>query len=174
MAIVLQRSHQRSNSLKVQISFVKGWARDRSLSERFHASYMPVTESGCWIWIAKVNGQKGGDRRGVINDGSGRKYALAHRVSWELHTGPIPARMKVCHRCDVGLCVNPHHLFLGTQKQNLHDMVDKGRRHNQRLDWEKVRHIRESTESVSALAAKYGVGKGSIYNVRSGISWSRQ
>ena len=77
----------------------------------------------CWIYT----GQKTRDGYGVI--GIGRtKQLRAHRVSYELHIGPIPAGMLVCHRCDTPLCIRPEHLFLGTPKDNTQDMLLKGRR----------------------------------------------
>ncbi len=67
----------------------------------------------------------------------------AHRVSWEMFCGEIPAGQKVLHRCDVSLCVNPDHLFLGTQKENVHDCEKKGRgRHPSGLDNLAYRHGR--------------------------------
>lgn len=76
--------------------------------------------AGCWEWT--------GSRH---RNGYGQFYyrgpAMAHRVSWELANGPVPDGMLVCHRCDNPPCVRPDHLFLGTQADNLVDMVSKGR-----------------------------------------------
>jgi predicted CXXCH cytochrome family protein len=63
----------------------------------------------------------------------GRK-ARAHRVSWELYRGPIPKDALVLHRCDVRSCINPDHLFLGSQQANVRDAVSKGRWHNQNVN----------------------------------------
>ena len=93
-----------------------------SLWDRFHQKIEPVTESGCWIWTGQAN------RYGAISiDGIMRR---AHRVAWELYRGPILDGLEVCHSCDVGLCVNPSHLFLGTHKDNCDDRDRKGRNVN--------------------------------------------
>lgn len=81
----------------------------------------PNRPSGaCWIWTGPTNnhgyGRFGGSR-------------YAHRVSYQLAHGPIPPGMVVLHRCDNPPCVNPDHLSLGTQRDNVRDMVTKGR-HN--------------------------------------------
>lgn len=65
-------------------------------------------------------------RTGTILGGD-RRTELAHRVSWELHNGSIPDNMFVLHKCDIGQCVNPDHLFLGTHKDNCQDGLKKGR-----------------------------------------------
>jgi hypothetical protein len=80
--------------------------------ERFNES------SSCWNWTGGKN-DKGYGRLG-------NKYA--HRISWEIHNGKkIPEGMFVCHHCDNPSCVNPSHLFIGTQKDNMRDMINKNR-----------------------------------------------
>lgn len=86
---------------------------------------------GCWDWTAARRSD--GDPRydyGVICVGSkvdNWRIMRAHRLSYELHTGPIPDGMVICHRCDRPCCVNPAHLFLGTMADNVRDMFEKGR-----------------------------------------------
>ena len=93
---------------------------DAALLRRFWAK---VDKSGdCWSWTgAKINWGYGQFR-------VGKDHMLAHRCSYEHATGEtIPDGMMVCHRCDVPACVNPAHLFLGTAKDNMQDMLTKGR-----------------------------------------------
>lgn len=80
---------------------------------------------GCWLWRGATN-PKGYGRTGV---GSHRS-ALAHRLSWNLAHGQIPAGLFVLHRCDTPGCVRPDHLFLGTAADNTADMIRKGRQYS--------------------------------------------
>jgi hypothetical protein len=76
----------------------------------------------CWLWTGDTKSH--GYGRMV---GRNRKLQHVHRVSWELHFGPIPVGLFVLHKCDVKACVRPDHLFLGTQEDNIRDCVNKGR-----------------------------------------------
>lgn len=77
----------------------------------------------CWEWRgATVTGYGHISMGGVLG-----KIRLAHRISWEMHNGPIPDGLHVCHRCDNPKCVRPDHLFLGTDLDNAQDRDAKGR-----------------------------------------------
>jgi HNH endonuclease len=81
--------------------------------------------SGCWLWTgARYYNGYGVMRVGGRYDGFNTG---AHRIAWQLTRGPIKDGLMVCHRCDVKLCVNPDHLFLGTGSENARDSVQKGR-----------------------------------------------
>lgn len=85
------------------------------------------TNSGCWIWY----GAKRNTGYGFIEiNWRPRKRKLAHRHVYELFNGPIPRGLFVLHKCDIPLCVNPEHLFLGTQKDNMVDCSKKDRFNN--------------------------------------------
>lgn len=75
----------------------------------------------CWIWTA------GRLTRGYGSIRIGGRSETTHRLSWELHFGPIPAGLSVLHNCDNPPCVRPEHLFLGTDADNVRDMFSKGR-----------------------------------------------
>ena len=112
------------------------------ISERF---WNRVEKSGpdeCWLWLGTLNGKDGyGVIGGKLN---GKRYAapgvkmLAHRASWIMHFGEIPENDSyhgtvVLHKCDNPRCVNPNHLELGTQQDNVADMYGKGRDNNSGL-----------------------------------------
>ena len=111
---------------KLRLSAERRAAQHRAIHERgtkldqlFRASRSSPEE--CWPWA----GLQAEVRPGFKYGRYGGRYA--HRLSWERHCGPIPSGMVVCHRCDNPPCVNPAHLFLGTQRDNIHDSVQKGR-----------------------------------------------
>lgn len=89
--------------------------------EVIESKSLPVPESGCWLWLASVN-SKGYGWTGIRG-----AQRLAHRASYEAFIGGIPTGLGVCHKCDTPSCVNPTHLFVGTQRDNLRDASAKGR-----------------------------------------------
>jgi len=150
----------------------------KTLLERFNEKWIPVTESGCWIWTAFVN-EKGYGK--FTNNG---KTYRSHRLSYELYIGEIPDGLYVCHECDNTFCVNPNHLFLGSQLDNIHDMLNKGRGsapplfkgedHSlSKLTENNVIEIRKSKHMTHRqLAEKYNVSKKLIFNVIHKKAWS--
>lgn len=90
------------------------------LDVRFWAKVDKSTD--CWEWMGNIKEDSG---YGSIKNGNTMDYA--HRVSWTLHFGTIPKGLCVLHKCDNRRCVNPNHLFLGTYKDNVQDMIKKGR-----------------------------------------------
>jgi hypothetical protein len=148
----------------------------QSVKPRLLARVSVCAETGCWNWPISKN-----KRYGQIS--VGKKMRLAHRVSYELHCGPITDGLHVCHRCDNPACINPEHLFLGTQAENMADRNAKGRQARLRgavngrakLSEADVLAIRAGlAEGVSQrkLAARHGVHPKQISRIRSGGGWS--
>ena len=150
----------------------------RSLAERFWEKVVVREQSECWTWTACV-GRKG---YGKIGSGQRDKPTVeAHIVSWELANGPRPAGMNVCHHCDTPACVNPSHLFLGTQAENQADMVSKlrqtlGEKNSMaKLTESDVRTIRALLRRgvmQKSIAVMFGVTDPTISNIKSGKTWS--
>jgi len=95
-------------------------AYDLTLEQRFWQKVRKT--DGCWNWTGR---RQHNTWYGQL-DVDGSPYGT-HRLSWEIHNGPIPEGMSVLHECDNPACVNPNHLFLGTQMDNMIDMWSKNR-----------------------------------------------
>lgn len=133
----------------------------------------------CWEW----QGTKDRDGYGIF--GYENRMRLVHRLAYEFYHQTTEEEMKgkiVMHICDNPSCVNPDHLKLGTQKENIHDCIKKGRRANQKgeanfnakLTEYQVKKIRELAEfgmSQEQLSKMFNVSRRTIHNIRKGISW---
>lgn len=127
-------------------------------------------DDGCWAWTASHD-----------VDGYGQfKSGRAHRFSYELHHGAIPEGLLVCHHCDNPGCVNPAHLFLGTNADNNHDRDQKQRQcrgedqHTAKLTERDVRTARALCTlgaRLSEIALRFGVSRRTVARVATGESW---
>lgn len=126
--------------------------------------------TGCWNW-----------NKSIMSNGYGAcgvNYSVkpAHRVTFEVYFGPIPAGLYVCHQCDNRRCCNPEHLFAGTPKENIKDMMQKKRnRHgaltgsdhpNSKLKDEQIRIIRSSLLPQPILAQQFQVAQTTISKIK--------
>lgn len=149
-----------------------------SLAARFWSKVTKTDD--CWIWT----GHRGAPGYGMILRGvaSGDRDVVvyAHRVSFEIHHGPIPEGLVVRHSCDVRLCVRPDHLSLGTQADNMRDMVERGRsakgyRHSQAkladADVAAIRARLAAGDTQSSIAIDYGVTQSAISGIKTGKRW---
>ena len=135
----------------------------------------------CWLW-----------RGSRWKNGYGEAYVAgkrkrAHRVAWELTNGTIPIDMLVCHKCDVKLCVNPDHLYVGTVADNNRDMIERrqhgmftkpdayrGKSRVSKLTWRAVRAIREKLNAgkdCADLAKEHSVHISTIQCIRRCRTW---
>src|SRR5574340_407485 len=151
----------------------------RSLLERFFDKVSPEALTGCWLWTGAVK-ELG---YGVIGLGTREQgTSKAHRVSWELHNGPIPSGLNVLHSCDTPSCVNPDHLRLGTLSDNARDCVNRGRlklpdNRGERAAWSKltaadVLEIKTRQASGADYARRFNVSRSAIYEIWRGKNWA--
>lgn len=136
-----------------------------------------IDSNGCWIYT----GPTVNSGYGTTHFQKGRKI-LAHRLAYELFIGQIPAGSYVCHKCDVKLCCNPDHLFVGTATENMQDATRKsrvrfGERHgNSKLTTDDVEAIRDAHAGgilQGTLARVYRVCLQTISGICCGKSWKR-
>ena len=143
-------------------------------NDRFDDLYLAIPESGCWLWAGKLTA-KG---YGLFTLCRPKRYVRAHRFSYERYVSQIPIGKMVLHYCDVPSCVNPHHLFIGTAKDNLYDCIKKGRftNHISRIFTpDDIDCIRSSPKGkiTTELAKRFGVHPATIRRIRSGLAKNR-
>lgn len=140
--------------------------------ERFNAKWTPEPFSGCWLWTAYCTPSGYGSF--TLKNWPYR----AHRASWILKYGTIPDGLLVLHKCDTPSCVNPDHLFIGTQSDNLKDAFRKGRistkgdnSRSRKLCTRDVAAILAATGSQKEIASRYNVHHSTISLIKSRKIW---
>ena len=148
----------------------------QSFINRFNQKWQLDKKTGCWVWTGATAG------RGYGNIGleRQRKQEYAHRISYRLHVGEIPKGQYVLHRCDNPSCVNPSHLFVGTQRANLADMASKGRHlygeKNAKAvlteaDIPKIRQLCASGMAQWEVGRMFGVSQITVSRIMRGKRW---
>ena len=151
----------------------------RPFEDRFWEKVDKRGPDECWEWTASTN-SKG---YGRLSSGRG-VYLKAHRTAFVLSCGPIPEDLNVLHTCDNPPCCNPKHLFLGTFKDNTHDMIRKGRgsppphtygelHHNAKFDAATARKIIEDERTLKAIAADHGISWMTVFRLKHGQTWAQ-
>ena len=140
--------------------------------DRFWSKVKKAGPDDCWEWQAATTGGYG---RFMFNG----KPHIASRFAFELTHGDIPHGQVVRHTCDNPKCCNPAHLVLGTQKENLHDAITRGRAGISKLQPQQVSEIRTKLKTATKkyglnvrLAKEYGVSVSSIERIKSGKTWA--
>jgi hypothetical protein len=141
---------------------------------RFEGKYTTEPNSGCWLWTAALVGHGRYGTFWVDKDFWKGRMCGAHVASIFLFKGIRPEEGKhVLHKCDVSQCVNPDHLFIGTHKDNMRDMITKGRHNTPRvLTNDQVcaaRHMRSLRYNVKDIAAIFGISRSHMSRVVAGV-----
>ena len=126
-----------------------------------------ITESGCWLWTGAIN-NKG---YGQIWIPSIARLEYAHRFSYRVHVGPICRSDVVMHSCDVPCCVNPFHLSLGDQVDNMADAAKKGRLNIKLSEKDVIKIRNRKNTGPTALSREFGVNVSTIQRILNGITW---
>ena len=143
--------------------------RDTTMAERIQWWSIPEPNSGCWLWLGTIHSKTG--YGGTSDKRTGRKILTAHRASWEAFNGrPVPEAMVVRHRCDVKSCVNPEHLLLGSQRDNIIDAVKRDL-HKHKLTDDQVRAIFADPRPQRAVAADFNVTQAHVSRIKRAETW---
>lgn len=148
----------------------------RSEYERFWSKAIPEPMSGCWLWMGYISANGYGSFTTSTDTPE-----WAHRAAWRLTHGSVPEGIWVLHKCDNRACVNPDHLFLGTNSDNVADMVAKGRNlRGERQNGATITDAMARTildlaargESRKEIARRYGISYANVCNVVAGRTFA--
>ncbi len=178
VALGLCNKHWRRNKAygsPVAFKSHSGMFRGKSAEERFWVN-ISFEDDDCWLW----HGGTDKDGYGIFKgDVEGKTYKRAHRFSYALHKGRIKKGLVVMHSCDTPGCVNPDHLSLGSNLDNMRDKIAKGRARvatgedagQAILTEEQVKEILLDPRPYTKLAAEYGVHTQTISSIKNQDSW---
>lgn len=138
----------------------------KNVLERLLINSSGNTDEDCWEYLGKDT--SGGGHKRIRLDDTTRM--MVHRLAWEaFNAEPIPDGLLVLHKCDNPKCFNPHHLFLGTHKDNLIDSINKNRRNQfRKIKIEDLNEIKSSKLYSTELALKYNVTSARIRQIKRG------
>lgn len=140
-----------------------------TLAERIEWWSMPEPNSGCWLWLGTIHSKTG--YGGTSDKRTGRKILTAHRASWEaFNERPVPPGKVVRHKCDVKSCVNPDHLIIGTQRDNIIDAVKRDL-HQHKLTDEEVLEIYRDPRPGRRIAKDYKVTQANVWRIKNKKNW---
>lgn len=155
---------------------VHGNARDMTI-ERVLALVEYDTNGGCWLWAGRLYGKGRQNYPAITSRG---RVVRVHRWMLEQHLAhPLPDNLHACHRCNVKECVNPLHLYAGTDADNMRDLRATGKLKDRipsraKLTVPQVIQIYTAERAdVPALVAKFGISDHSAKEIRQGVSWAR-
>jgi predicted XRE-type DNA-binding protein len=158
----------------------------QDIYQRFMSKVSPEPMSGCWLWTGAVNRIGYGMFHLKHDKKTNKSYAaLAHRFSFEFHTGKDLGELYALHKCDNPACVNPDHIYAGTQADNVADMDAKGRRINRPLCGSKhsnsklkeddilhIKTLRNMGLKQKEIGNIFGVSQVQIGNILRGKQWN--
>ena len=142
------------------------------IQDDLESAYEPETGTGCWLWTRALNSAG----YGILHvDGT---LMLAHRHMHETFVGPIPEGMHVLHKCDIRRCVNPAHFFLGTNDDNIADMIAKGRQNKgenhgrSKLCEAQITAIRADPRPQRVIAEAHEISKSHVSDIKRRKYWA--
>ncbi len=141
--------------------------KSETIKQRLYQRFDLDPNSGCWLWTGTIT-QPG--KYGEL--WYKNKKHRVHVLSYQLHIGTVPKGLFVLHKCDVPYCVNPNHLFVGTNTDNMLDCAKKGRIASRKLTEKQVIAIRNMSDTTSRIATSFGICGSTVRSIKTRRTWS--